>query len=162
MRSCSVQDSNIGSAMLRGAETIALALAASCAGVAADGPPLESLYGAYEVIGRGAGGETYRGWVRLAIEAGEIEVDRCIDGRHTSGSGREVWRGPDRMRAIEFRYEQHLTAIVATCTVSGDFDNLPRFSCYTTPQASPAIAVPGIEAAFPIVWPVPRDFFDCR
>jgi hypothetical protein len=129
-----------------------------------DGPPLDSLYGAYEVIGRTAGdsGDTYRGWVRLAIEGRGIEVDRCIDGYHTGGSGREVRIGADQLRAIEFRYEQRGAAFVATCTVSGDFDNLPRFSCYVTPADAPAIGVPGIESYFAIVWPVPLDYFACR
>jgi len=138
--------------------------AGSAVGAATDDLPLESLYGAYEVIGRGAGehGELYRGWVRLAIETGHIEMDRCIDGRHTTGRGREVLRGADQLRAIEFHYEQRDTAIVASCLVSADLDRLPRFSCYATAVAPPAIAVPGIETYFPIVWPVPLDYFDCH
>lgn len=138
--------------------------AASALGATSDGLPLESLYGAYEVIGRSAGehGELYRGWVRLAIESGQIEMDRCIDGRHTTGQGREVLRGADKLRAIEFRYDQRDAAIVASCIVTSDFDNLPRFSCYATPVDASAIAVPGIEVYFPVVWPVPLDYFDCR
>lgn len=133
-------------------------------GAASGGPPLESLYGAYEVIGRGVGDDDglYRGWVRLAIESGQIEMDRCIDGRHTSGLGREVRRGADALRAIEFRYDQREVASVASCIVTSDFDNLPRFSCYVTAGNAPAIAVPGIETYFPIVWPVALDYFDCR
>lgn len=155
--------------MTRRARQTALACAAllgaadACA-VPGDGPPLDSLYGAYEVLGRAAGdnGEPYRGWVRLAIDGREIEVDRCIEGVHTSGRGREVLIGADQLRAIEFRYEQPPTAGVATCIVTGDFDNLPRFSCYVTPAEQLAITVPGIESYFPIVWPVPLDYFDCR
>lgn len=138
--------------------------AGSAVGAATDGLPLASLYGAYEVIGRGAGehGELYRGWVRLAIEGGQIEMDRCIDGRHTTGLGREVLRGADELRAIEFRYDERDVATVASCIVTSDFGNLPRFSCYVTPENAPAIAVPGIETYFPIVWPVALDYFDCR
>ena len=154
----------------RGRTLLALALTALAASSAADavtggpGPPLESLYGAYEVIGRGAGdsSELYRGWVRLAIEAQAIEIDRCIDGHHTTGLGREVLVGADELRAIEFRYDQRDVATVASCIVTSDFDNLPRFSCYVTPGNAPAIAVPGIETYFPIVWPVALDYFDCR
>lgn len=142
----------------------AMLLGAVDARACGGGPPLDSLYGAYEVIGRSAadGGDTYRGWVRLAIEGHKIEVDRCIDGQHTAGGGREVLLGADQLRAIEFRYDQRGTAFVATCTVAGDFDNLPRFSCYVTPADTPALEVPGIESYFAIVWPVPLDYFTCR
>lgn len=163
-----MQDSSTGSAMSRRVDTTVVALTAllavSAAGSAGGGPPLDSLYGAYEVIGRGVGDNDglYRGWVRLAIESGQIEMDRCIDGRHTSGLGREVRRGADEMRAIEFRYDQGDVATVANCIVTSDFDNLPRFSCYVTPENTPAIAVPGIETYFPVVWPVARDYFACR
>lgn len=167
-RNGSVQVSQPGSAMTRRGKIPAVALATlleSC-GVcaAADGPPLDSLYGAYEVLGRGAGenGATYRGWVRLAIEGHEIEIDRCVAGHPSSGRGREVRLGADQLRAIEFRYEQRGVSFVATCTVTGDFDNLPRFSCYVTPADAPAIAVPGIETYFAIVWPVPLDYFACH
>ena len=166
MRNCLVRASNTGSDMPPGAKTFAIALILSpgTSVAVASGPPLESLYGAYEVIGRYAGenGETYHGWVRLAVEGEEIEIDRCIDGHPASGIGREVLLGADQLRAIEFRYAQRDVPFVATCTVAGDFDNLPRFSCYVSPADTPAINVPGIETYFPIVWPVATDYFVCH
>jgi hypothetical protein len=75
-----------------------------------------------------------------------------------------------------------------------DFDNLPRFTCYTYPTKNPdpkpghqldagpnpnvsvgistdmsidldsnsEVEVPGLESAFPIVWRVPINYFNCE
>ena len=127
-------------------------------------PPIESLYGAYEIIGRSPGkaGSTYRGWARLAVEGDAIEIDRCVGGVHTTGSGGLVTSGADNMSAVELTFTHEREPYQATCIHTSDFDNLPRFTCYTYPTRRPNVEVPGLEAYYPIVWPVALDYYDCR
>jgi hypothetical protein len=126
-------------------------------------PSISILYGAYEIIGRapGAVGPPYRGWIRIAIEQDRLSVDRCIAGTHSEGSG-YLTTVPSGNTAVKFRYNQGQQVLEATCAYLNDFDNLPRFSCHTYPGGELAAGVPGLESAFPIVWQVPIDYFDCR
>ena len=126
--------------------------------------PLENLYGAYELIGRGPGPSQaiYHGWVRLAVEGETIEVDRCVEGIHTTGKGRVITLPPNQQAAIEFHFAQRDTPLKAACAVTSDFDNLPRFTCHTTPPGKDNITTPGLETYFAIVWPVALDYFACR
>ena len=127
-------------------------------------PPIEILYGAYEVIGKapGAKGDNYRAWVRIAVEEQHLVLDRCFDGKRSEGSGRLINVGADHMHAVQFEFSHQTKDFQATCLYQSDFDNLPRFSCYTYPLSEPNIEVPGLEAYFPIVWPVALDYFDCQ
>jgi hypothetical protein len=152
-----------GSSTTRYSLVIAAALTAACPGQGIADPPIDHFYGAYEIVGRapGATAETYRGWARLAIEGEVIEVDRCVDGVHTTGLGHQVIVEADEMTAIEFEYLHDKDPYRARCRHSSDFDDLPRFTCYTYPRRRPDLAVPGLETYFAIVWPVPLDFFNC-
>lgn len=124
--------------------------------------PVEALYGAYEIIGRKSGdanGESYRGWVRIAVDGNEINIDRCVAGVHSEGLGHVISVTADEIPALRFHFGEQDSE--ATCLYQSDFDNLPRFSCHTYPADNARIAVPGLEAYFPIIWPVPLDFFNC-
>lgn len=127
-------------------------------------PPIDILYGAYEILGKkpGAAGENYRAWVRIAVEGDILILDRCFNGERLEGSGRLITVGADQMPAVRFEFPLHAQAFEATCLYHNDFDNLPRFSCYTYPQSQADIEVPGLEAYFPIIWPVPMNYFDCQ
>ena len=127
-------------------------------------PPIEILYGAYEIVGKspGAAGDNYRAWVRIAVEGQTLVLDRCFDGKRSEGRGELVTVGADQMPAVRFEFSHHEQAFEATCIYHSDFDNLPRFSCYTYPLSQRDIKVPGLEAYFPIVWPVALDYFDCQ
>ena len=127
-------------------------------------PPIDILYGAYEIIGRspGPGGEHYRAWTRIAVEGERLVLDRCLNGEHSEGDGKLVSVGPDQLPAVRFEFAHHAEPFEATCLYHNDFDNLPRFSCYTYPQSDRNITVPGLEAYFPIIWPVPLNYFDCK
>ena len=131
-------------------------------------PPIDILYGAYQIIGRQPepDGESYQAWVRIAVEGNELTLDRCFKGEHSEGRGEITQVTADQLPAVRLHFIHNRTPFEATCTYHGDFDNLPRFSCYTYPkddenQTIPP-KVPGLEAYFPIIWPVDLAFFDCQ
>ena len=128
------------------------------------GLPIEALYGAYEILGKtpGENGGNYRAWVRIAVEERTLVLDRCFEGERTEGSGRLITVGADHMPAVRFEFFHGKEMLEATCHYHSDFDNLPRFTCYTYPHGNARIETPGLEAYFPIIWPVPIDYFDCR
>jgi hypothetical protein len=132
---------------------------------AAQTPLIDILYGAYEIVGRLPGDTSppYRGWIRLAVEGDKLSVDRCIAGRHSEGEGMLTTRSPgiEGLPVIKISYAQNGAPLVATCAYQNDFDNLPRLSCHTYLKGDPEIAVPGLESAYPIIWPVPIDYFNC-
>ena len=149
------------------ARTLGIALLGACATAAQAHdpmPPFNSLYGAYAVVGKspGADGHVYGGWVRLAVEDDFLSVDRCENGVHTTGTGHQKFMPGGERLSIEFAYTRNGADLSATCLAMADADNLPRFSCYTYPTEAANITVPGVESLYPIVWPVPLDFFDCR
>jgi hypothetical protein len=147
-------------------------------------PPIDILYGAYEIVGREstALGPTYRGWMRIAVEGERLMIDRCINGSHTEGTGFLTTVTADNLSALRFNYFYGEKEQEATCVYINDYDNLPRFSCYTyppetvnphsgrRPMPDPSLnitdnanrEVPGLESAFPIIWPVPVDYFSCE
>ncbi len=130
----------------------------------AQSPSIDVLYGAYEIVGRlpGVSSTPYRGWIRLAVEGDRLSVDRCVAGQHTEGEGvlSRTSQGGD-LPVIRIRYVQNNGTLEATCAYQNDFENLPRFSCHTYQTDNPDIEVPGLESAYPIVWPVPVDYFNC-
>ena len=131
-------------------------------------PPIDILYGAYQIVGKesGTNGKSYQAWVRIAVEGEALIMDRCYQGKHTQGRGEIVSITADQLPAVRFNFIHKQIPIEATCTYHSDFDNLPRFSCYTYPDDGSSGAkspqVPGLEAYFPIIWPVELDFFDCQ
>ena len=131
-------------------------------------PPINILYGAYQIIGRqpGPDGESYQAWVRIAVEGDELLLDRCFQGEHSEGRGEITRVTADQLPAVRLNFVHNHRPFEATCTYHSDFDNLPRFSCYTYPDSdenqTPAPKVPGLEAYFPIIWPVDLAFFDCQ
>ena len=136
----------------------------------AEGPPtspsINILYGAYEIVGRlpGNSSEAYRGWMRLAVEGDKLSLDRCIRGQHNEGIGELAPAPPNNengLFAIKMHYMQSGKTLEATCGYLNDFQNLPRFSCHTRFQHETTAEAPGLEAAYPIVWKVPIDYFDC-
>ncbi len=131
-------------------------------------PPIDILYGAYQIVGKepGTNGKSYQAWVRIAVEGEALIVDRCYQGEHTQGRGEIVSITADQLPAVRFNFVHKQMPIEATCTYHSDFDNLPRFSCYTYPDDESSDAksqkVPGLEAYFPIIWPVELAFFNCQ
>lgn len=141
-------------------------------------PSIEVLYGAYEILGRmpGPNGLTYDGWIRIAFEGDTLSVDRCVAGNHSEAQGHLVSVTKDNIPAVEFRFSVNDQPLQATCAYLNDFNNLPRFSCITYPSdslSSESLSngnltnenltreVPGLESAFPIIWPVALDYFQC-
>lgn len=128
-------------------------------------PSIDILYGAYEIVGRlpGDASAPYRGWMRLAVEEDKLSVDRCIAGRHSEGEGALTTSSPglEGLPVIKISYAQNDAQLLATCAYQNDFQNLPRFSCHTLSKDNPEIEVPGLESAYPIIWPVPVNYFDC-
>lgn len=126
-------------------------------------PPIDILYGAYEIIGRtpGPSGSTYRGWIRIAVDGDSLSVDRCVAGNHSEAEGYLTEVTEDKIPAVGFRFSVNQQPLKAVCAYLNDFDNLPRFSCFTYPRGNVASRVPGLESAFPITWPVPMSYFEC-
>lgn len=131
----------------------------------ANAPSIDILYGAYEVVGRlpGDASQPYRGWIRLAVEEKKLSIDRCIGGQHSEGEGvlSSASPGSKDLPAIKMNYTHNGHSLDATCAYQNDFDNLPRFSCHTSFRDNADNDVPGLESAYPIVWPVPLDYFNC-
>ena len=109
----------------------------------------------------GPQGDSYHAWVRIAVEGDKLLLDRCFNGERSEGSGHLTTVTADKLPAVRFKFRHGDKAREATCAYQNDFDNLPRFNCYTYPEGESAIATPGLEAFFPIIWPVSMEFFDC-
>ena len=126
--------------------------------------PTGFIVGAYEIMGRlpTASGRSYSGWVRVIEENDSLQVVRCVDGQYSESEARLSTKTPDKIPALEMNFRMAGALFASTCAIYGDFDNLPRLMCMTTPTNEPNVSVPGIESLFPIVWPVAMNYFDCE
>ena len=89
-------------------------------------------------------------------ESGELVLERCVKGEYSKGKMlRKIVTG-DHIPALEIKFTLSGEKFEATCMDKINLNNYPRLTCYTYPALNPTIDVPGLEAYFPIDWPVPE------